>query len=42
MIAGGGVLARQQSLLLVAIFSVFAAFGHYPDGQVFWLPLLMA
>jgi lipopolysaccharide transport system permease protein len=40
LIAGGGALLNNI-LLLVAIFAVFAALGHYPDHHVLWLPLLM-
>lgn len=40
LVAAGTMLVNNL-LLLVAIFAVFAALGHYPDGQVFWLPLLV-
>lgn len=39
-IAAGGVLVNNV-LLLMAILVVFAAMGHSPDLNVFWLPLLM-
>lgn len=40
LIAGGVVLVNS-ALLLLAIFLVFAAMGHFPEGQVLWLPALM-
>ncbi|QSX73649.1 ABC transporter permease [Lysobacter arenosi] len=40
LIAGGVVLVNSV-LLLLAIFIVFAAMGHFPEGQVIWLPALM-
>lgn len=40
VIAGGGVLI-SNILLLVAIFIVFAALGHFPGSTALWLPLLM-
>ena len=39
-IAGGTTLVTNL-LLLVAILMVFAAMGHYPQGEVVWLPALM-
>ncbi|MEN4902073.1 ABC transporter permease [Luteimonas sp. TWI1437] len=39
-IAGGTMLVNNV-LLLVSIFIVFAALGHFPDAQAFWLPALM-
>lgn len=40
VIATGGVLVNG-ALLLVAIFGVFAALGHFPDLNVFWLPFVV-
>ena len=40
LVAAGTMLVNNL-LLMVAIFAVFAALGHYSDGQVFWLPLLI-
>jgi len=40
LIAAGTMLVNNV-LLLAAIFAVFAALGHYPDGQVLWLPVLI-
>lgn len=39
-IAAGTTLATNL-LLLVAIFAVFAALGHFPDRNALWLPVLM-
>ena len=40
VIAAGTMLANNL-MLLGAIFLVFAALGHVPGSQVWWLPLLM-
>lgn len=40
VIATGSVLLNG-ALLLVAIFAVFAALGHFPDSNVLWLPLVV-
>lgn len=40
VIATGNVLVNGV-LLLIAIFGVFAALGHFPDAQVLWLPLVI-
>ena len=40
VIAAGGALLNNI-LLLFAIFLVFAALGHYPDGHAVMLPLVM-
>lgn len=40
MIAGGTMLVTNL-LLMVAIFGVFAALGHFPDVQALWLPVLI-
>lgn len=36
-----GTMAVQNVLLLLAIFLVFAALGHFPDAHVLWLPALI-
>lgn len=36
-----GTMLVNNFLLLVAIFVVFAALGHYPSGQALWLPVLI-
>lgn len=41
MIAAGTMLTNNL-LLAAAIFAVFAVLGHYPDGHVIWLPVLIA
>lgn len=41
LIAAGTLLVNNL-LLVVAIFAVFAALGHYPGEQVLWLPVLIA
>ena len=40
IIAAGTTLATNL-LLLIAIFAVFAALGHFPGRNALWLPLLM-
>lgn len=40
LIAAGTVLVNNF-LLLVAVFAVFAALGHYPGQEALWLPILM-
>ncbi|CAN4280734.1 ABC transporter permease [Pseudoxanthomonas sp. LjRoot125] len=40
-VIAAGVVLVNNVLLLLAIFGVFAALGHYPDLQVVWLPILM-
>jgi lipopolysaccharide transport system permease protein len=40
LIASGTMLVNNL-LLLVAIFGVFAALGHFPDYHVLWLPVLI-
>lgn len=40
VIATGSVLVNG-GLLLIAIFAVFAALGHFPDVNVLWLPLVV-
>ncbi|KIS40152.1 hypothetical protein WJ66_03680 [Stenotrophomonas maltophilia WJ66] len=37
----GGTMLVNNLLLLLAIFAVFAALGHYPGVQALWLPVLM-
>lgn len=37
-----GTMLVTNLLLMVAIFGVFAALGHFPDKQVIWLPVLIA
>lgn len=37
----GGTMLVNNLLLLLAIFTVFAALGHFPGVQALWLPLLM-
>lgn len=37
----GGTMLVNNLLLLLAIFVVFAALGHFPGVQALWLPLLM-
>lgn len=39
-IAGGTMLVNNV-LLLIAIFAVFAAMGHYPSSEALWLPVLI-
>lgn len=41
LIAVGSVLVNNL-LLLLAVFAVFAALGHYPGSLALWLPLLIA
>lgn len=41
LIAAGTLLVNNL-LLVVAIFAVFAALGHYPSEQALWLPVLIA
>lgn len=41
LIATGTALVNNL-LLLLAVFAVFAALGHYPGSQLLWLPLLIA
>lgn len=41
LIAVGSVLVNNL-LLLLAMFAVFAALGHYPGSMALWLPLLIA
>ncbi|QQP98621.1 ABC transporter permease [Lysobacter enzymogenes] len=41
LIAAGTTLVNNL-LLLLAIFLVFAALGHFPDEQALWLPVLIA
>ncbi|MCC4597571.1 ABC transporter permease [Xanthomonas campestris pv. phormiicola] len=40
IIAAGTALVNNL-LLAVAIFCVFAVLGHFPGGQIIWLPVLM-
>ncbi|ATE73391.1 O-antigen export system permease protein RfbD [Lysobacter capsici AZ78] len=40
LVAAGTMLVNNL-LLLIAIFAVFAALGHYPGGEVVWLPVLI-
>ncbi|WP_144436423.1 ABC transporter permease [Lysobacter antibioticus] len=37
-----GTMLVTNLLLLLAIFGVFAALGHFPDMQALWLPILIA
>ncbi len=41
LIAAGTLLVNNL-LLLVAVFAVFAALGHYPGAEALWLPVLIA
>ncbi|MGH8081465.1 MAG: ABC transporter permease, partial [Lysobacter sp.] len=40
-IIAAGTMLVNNALLSLAIFAVFAALGHFPGGQGFWLPLLI-